>query len=127
MATSEFPINNDIDYEHNITNNNAVLDLTTLDWYGIHWFYRTASGSKVAIAQYDVAGVGLYTANIEEVTPATGDVISHIQKEDMDIPVGVKIYWQPYSKDADVLHGTNFHGAGCEIFAGVSCDADTLV
>ena len=127
MAEDKFPINNDIDYEHFITNNDAVLDLDTLDWYGIHWLYRTGTGRKVTFATYDVAGVGAYDARIEEVTPNVGHVYSHIQRADINIPIGVKVYWQPYSKDADAAHDTNFHGAGCEIYAGVSCDADTIV
>ena len=128
MADAKFPINSDIDYQHTLTNNGAVFNLTTdTDWYGIKWFYRTASGGKVAIAAYDLAASQTgFTANLEAVVEATGIINSHIQAEDMAIPVGVKIYWQPYIKVADVLHGTDFDGAGCEVFAGVSCDADSI-
>jgi hypothetical protein len=126
MASDKFPINNDIDYLHTITSNDAVLDLSTLDWYGIHWFYRTKQGNKVDIAKYTINATTGYTLNLALVVAAEGTVTSHIQRADMAIPVGVKVYWQVYTKDADALHDTDFHGAGCEVEAGVSCDADAL-
>jgi hypothetical protein len=126
MANDKFPINSDIDYQHTITSNDAVLDLATLDWYGIKWFYRTSTNKKVAIAAYDKDADTGFTANLADLTPASGIVISHIQAEDMDIPVGVKIYWQPYTRVADALHGTDFNGAGVEVEAGVSYDADAV-
>ena len=128
MANDKFPINSDIDYLHTLTQNDAVLDLSTLDWYGIRWFYKTSTNKKVAIAAYEIADVEVgFTENLVALVEADGTCISHIQRADMAIPSGVRIFWQPYTKIADALHDTDFEGAGEEVEAGISVDADTIV
>lgn len=121
----KFPINNDIDYIHTIKDaTGALVDLTAYDWYGIHWFYRTSQGKKVEIGKYTIATKTGYTTDLEATDAANGQVTSHLQRAHLAIPAGVRIYWQPYVQVADAEHDTNFHGTGCEVEAGVSCDAD---